>query len=329
MDMNKYNYVFVCTDTDFYKASYADIKERNDAICLWDPLTTNNRVLRTLYKIHTSPRINKVFKVPFQGIWNSKICNVSFEIKKAKCYIFFEGHKNENENEILRYIKKKDNHCMIVIFYQDIVARRGLMNIEKIKKEADLVLSFDQGDVQNYDLIYYPLVYSSIEIPENPSIEKSDVFFVGKAKDRLDRIIASYEVLKRAGLKCDFHIIGVDDQDRKYADEIVYQNQMPYIENLQRIRASKCLLEVMQQGGHGYTLRYCEAIMYDKGIITDNPEIRQAPFYDSEIIYQFKNPADISAEFVKKLPDHPDYHFKDKLSPIKLIEFIEEQLEKI
>ena len=43
------------------------------------------------------------------------------------------------------------------------------------------------------------------------------------------------------------------------------------------------MLEIMQQGGHGYTLRYCEAIAMGKKLATNNPEIEKAPFYNKEL----------------------------------------------
>jgi len=45
---------------------------------------------------------------------------------------------------------------------------------------------------------------------------------------------------------------------------------MPYEENLEYIKRSKCLLEIMQEGGNGYILRTCEAVAYNKKIITNN-----------------------------------------------------------
>ena len=114
------------------------------------------------------------------------------------------------------YFRKRYPGCRIAFFYQDMVKRSMMPNIDVVKQKADIVLSFDQLDAKNYGVYYYPLVYSRIEIPKNEHIKRSDVYFVGKAKDRLDKIIAAYEVFKNAGLKCDFHIIGVEKENRKY-----------------------------------------------------------------------------------------------------------------
>ena len=98
---------------------------------------------------------------------------------------------------------------------------------------------------------------------------------------------------------------------------------MSYVENLNHIRQTKALLEIMQQGGHGYTLRTCEAIMYDKKMITNNPEIKNAEFYSSDRISVFEDVNEIDAEFVLREPHNVDYKFKEELSPLKLLEKID------
>lgn len=324
--MMKYNYVILGSDADFYRASYADLCNRTDSKYIWKSIDTDSKLLNYLYKLHRSRKINKFVQLPFQNIWNGLVFQGVFEDDKPICFVLFASRKKEIDCGLIEYLRNKYASCKIAFFYQDIVKRSMMSNIDAITKKADIVLSFDQVDAKKYGLYYYPLVYSRVEIPQNEHIESSDVYFVGKAKDRLDKIISAYEVFKNAGLKCDFHIIDVEKSDRKYEKEIVYQDQMPYLENLQRIQACKCMLEIMQGGGHGYTLRYCEAIMYDKAIITDNPEVVRAPFYNPSRIQQFVDTEDIDTDFVENISDRVDYGFKEKLSPIHLLRFIDARL---
>ena len=60
-----------------------------------------------------------------------------------------------------------------------------------------------------YGWIYYPLVYSEVHVEDDNDIPESDVYFVGKAKDRLSEIISFFEKCDAAGLKCDFHLVDV------------------------------------------------------------------------------------------------------------------------
>lgn len=318
-----YNYVVLGSGNDYYMTSYADLLEREDVKYLWKQIDTNNKLITLFYKLHTSPLSNKYFNLPLKKIWNKWVFRGHFSDDKPICFILFTCRDREINNGLLSYLRKKYYNCKIVLFYQDLVKKSKISNIDDIKNDFDLILSFDQDDVKKYNLTYYPLVYSMVNIPANPQIESSDIYFVGKAKDRLDKIIETFEKFKNAGLKCDFHIVGVDKKNQTYSDEIVYNEPVPYIENIQRIKASKCMLEIMQQGGHGYTLRYCEAIMFNRKIITDNMEIDRAPFFSSDKIQVFKDVDDIDISFVKQLPVDVDYKYKQKLSPLNLLEYID------
>ena len=135
-------------------------------------------------------------------------------------------------------------------------------------------------------------------------------------------------MLRDAGLRCDFHITEVAPEDRKYADEIDYCTQMPYAENLKRIHKTRCLLEIMQQGGSGYTLRMCEAIMMDKRLLTNNPVVTGEAYYSPERIQTFQTVNQIDTAFITAGERDVDYGWKDRLSPLKLLQFIEDYFER-
>ena len=323
----KYNYVYLGSDADFMRISFGDIEKVDWAKYLCRRIDTGSKVLTGLYQLHTSPKTNRFFRLPGQDIWNKMMFRGNFQDNKPICFIF-APRSRWLQNNIIPYLRKKYLNCCIAIVFQDLVKYSFPQGVEDLLKKVELALSFDHADAEKYGMDYYPLVYSPCDIPEDDSIEESDVYFVGKAKDRLPQILAAYERLRDAGLKCDFYITGVAPEDQKYADEIVYGTQMPYIENLKHVKKTKCLLEIMQGGGHGYTLRACEAIMYGKKMITDNPEIAEAPFYNPELISAFETVEDIDASFVTTGSAVVDYRWKDNLSPLKLLEYIDERLQQ-
>ena len=320
----KYNYVILGSEADFYIASYADVFNCSYAKYLWRRIDTDSPIITSLYRVHMSPITNKFIELPMKSIWNRWIFREKFNNDNPICFIFFAGRNKEINNGAIYYLRSKYKNCKMVLFYQDLVKKSALPQIEKIRNQFDLILSFDQLDVKKYNLLYYPLVYSKTDIKKS-DIPKSDIYFVGKAKDRLEDIREVYSRLKDSGLKCDFHITGVSPEDVR-EDGIVYNMPVSYEENLQRIKASKCMLEIMQKGGHGYTLRYCEAIMYDKKIITNNPEIKEAPFYSEQRIQVFENPQEITDKFVMEGEEKVDYGYKDKLSPKRLLDFLDNKL---
>lgn len=337
LDMNnmdlKYNYVFLGGDTDYTKIAYGDIHTVSWAKHLYHRIDSRNVFLNKLYQLHTSPKTNRFFKIPGQGIWNKMMFRGSFEDDKPICFAF-NPWSRWLRKETLSYLRKNYPGCRIAVIFQDLIAMTfGLYpefmypeGLEALLEQVDIALTFDHADAKKYGMHYYPLVYSHCDIPDDPGVPESDVYFVGKAKDRLPQILAAYEKLRDAGLKCDFYITGVAPENQKYADQIHYCGQMPYMENLKHIKKTKCLLEIMQGGGHGYTLRVCEAIMYDKKMITDNPEIANAPFYRPELISVFDGVENIDPAFVKAEPAVADYGWKQALSPLRLLEYIDERI---
>lgn len=320
----KYNFV-ICgsPNMELYNVSYFDIKGMSNALYLSDNIQTTSKFLNKLYMHHFGPRANKFFDLPFKGIWNKLYYKNRFDNNSNICFILTAYYLKFIKYGLIKDIRKQYPNCKIVYFYQDLAKKIRAIAPEEVKDHFDLVLSFDHKDCETYGFTYYPLVYSCTEIEDDPDIPESDVYFVGKAKDRLPEILEAYEKFRDAGLVCDFHITGVSEEDQRYKGEIDYCNQMPYSENLKRIKKTRCMLEIMQGGGHGYTLRYCEAIAHDRRLITNNSEIKNAPFYNPEYISVFKKCSDVDTEFVKKGEKDVNYNFKDQLSPIRLLEFIE------
>lgn len=92
---------------------------------------------------------------------------------------------------------------------------------------------------------------------------------------------------------------------------------------------SNCILEVLATGQSGATLRYYEAVCYNKKLLTNNKNIVNLPFYNPEWMHVFENTEDIDWGWVKeRVP--VDYHYDGRFSPIHLIDRIielEEQKE--
>lgn len=113
--------------------------------------------------------------------------------------------------------------------------------------------------------------------------------FLGKSKNRLAEIIGCFEQLWRYNVDTDLWLVGVKPEEQVYKDKIHYVSSMAYLENLQHVLHCNCELEIMQAGGFGYTQRMCEVISLDKKLITNNRTVHEAPFYNSDYIFQIEN----------------------------------------
>lgn len=323
MNLNDYKFVVVKpVYGDIYEHCYKDLEGYDNIDLLKGHIKFKFKLEEKIYLKH----FTKKYKLPFRKLWNRRFYKTKFN--KNDNLIFILSYVDENllKYGSIKYLKKKYKNSKFVLFLSDLVIHRRLnMEFNEVKKLFDAVISFDYNDCQKYELYNHPLVYSAPK--ENINIEENiDVYFCGKAKDRLDIIMLIFKYLKKQGLNCKFIISEVSDNKREDIEGLIYLDKfMSYEENLEYIKKSKCLLEIMQEGGNGYTLRTCEAVAYNKKIITNNKILKDSEFYDENMMLIFQNIEDIDINFIKV--QKKDYIDKKLFSPFKLLEKVVDILE--
>ena len=124
---------------------------------------------------------------------------------------------------------------------------------------------------------------------------KSDVFYVGKDKRRshvLSKLVAELKPYYMTGL-------------------------MSYDEYCARAAGAACMLEILQKGQTGMTMRTLEALFFNKKLITTNAAARLLPFYHPDNIYVLDgNERRTIRDFIYAGPCHyprhliADYHIE-------------------
>ena len=328
--MNRFNYVVLGSDWDLYKQSYSDLNTIDYAQYIAGCAPSRSSVKGFLFRLH----FNKWVGLPLKKIWNYFFVNVCCSNDKPVCFILFSNWLHL-DTDIVSFLRKKYDNCKIVWFCQDLISTQRMrgknkkFDVERIKKQFDLVLSFDQKDCVKYGFVYHPLVFSEFHGLKK-TMPESDVYMLAKAKNRLEDIYDIYEALRSKGLRLDINLVDVKPEDQKFKDEIHFLDSkgMPYAENLQHILHTKCILEVMQKNGAGFTQRGCEAVCLGKKLLTNNVFIKDEPFFKKEYISTFSSANDLDYIFVDHISDDVDvnFNYKEKMSPIALLNFIEEKL---
>ena len=126
-----------------------------------------------------------------------------------------------------------------------------------------------------------------------------------------------------AGLKCDFHILRTKNTPKEENLEPYYSKEwVSYPEYLKRARQSMCMLEILQNGQSGMTVRTLEALFFNKKLITDNKSALGFPFYHPDNIYILdKNCNDNLIDFMKR-----PYHniSEDIIAPYRIENWIKQ-----
>lgn len=163
---------------------------------------------------------------------------------------------------------------------------------DRINRDCCELWSFSADDCKTYHMSYNSTYYfeepttcasglkengrHSGEIEPQEEID-TDIFFVGADKGRYGKLMEIKSAAEEAGLKTDFRII----RDAGSSASGEYSTRLDYEDVVRLTKKSRAILEILQEGQRGMSLRPMEAIFFGKKLITDNLTIRAEKFYDS------------------------------------------------
>ena len=150
--------------------------------------------------------------------------------------------------------------------------------------------TFDPIDAVQYGFIQINQVYRLPDVLTCNSNSKlySDIFTAMKDKGRSQTICLVLHLCKEANLSTDFYIVKDGKTvNRKELERFYAKEFLPYPDILQHVMRARCLLEILQEGQSGVTLRTMEALFLHKKLITNNPHIVDYDFYTPNNILVF------------------------------------------
>lgn len=344
------NYVVIANPFVVYRHSYADVMNMDNVRYIDSPKDVLHGIKLLLYntlwgKSYISKGIRKMIKIifpllkleiPDRSMWFHYIAEENYfkDNSSIKDAVFLISDYWLGVSTIPQSLRRKYPQARFVTHLCDLIeSYLGNKDVKAIKETFDLILSFDRRDCVKYGFIYHPLVFSEYRGTLDNTMKYYDIYFLGHVKNRFTDIIKCFEKCWELGLTTDFWLVGVPQAKQVYKDKIHYIDFMSYDENLQHVLHSKCELEIMQQGGTGFTQRVCEVISMGKLLITNNTSITETPFYNNSYILQISSEEDITIDFAKRIKEmsqdtYVDYHYKDQISPISLLKLIEYKLGK-
>ncbi len=213
--------------------------------------------------------------------------------------MIFDGIRGR---DVVEYIRKHNKRARIIIYYvnpMDPTDRKCPVFYQGLGCEF---YTFDPRDAAEYNMTFKPFYYSggaNVLTEEQEIIQ--DIFFVGVDKNRLPMLIKLKEQFDKANLTS--NLIVVADKYRNYSTEekAILSQPVSYEDVIDNVRHSRCVLDIVQEGQSGITLRPMEAMMNDKKLITNNLYIKEYDFYNPENIFilQERNISEL-ADFVRK-----------------------------
>lgn len=184
------------------------------------------------------------------------------------------------------------------------------------------VLTFDPEDAAQYGFTYVNTLYSKQEFP--PAETLYHLFYIGSIKDRLADCLTLLEQLQANGVKAWFKLRGTPAQTAQLPAQNRLEQPLRYEQTAALLQQADCILEMTQAGQSGVTLRYYEAVAYNKKLLTNNPNITRMPFYDARYMKIFNTPQDIDWAWVCD-GETPDYGYTDQFSPLHLAAMLQKE----
>lgn len=319
-------YIIADASGEMAKILYGDILEEDNFHLIDKNNLFQSRFIQWFCMLNISLKANKYFRMPLKNFFYRRIFG---KFKDSKNLCFYIG-VFWYDKDLIKYLKQKYPSAFFVFVFHDTVESKKQifpgLEMAQMKEEFHEIYTYSILDAEKYNLQYMPDMYSKISSGEIIPFPEYDVVFIGAAKDRLSLLIQIYDKLAQSGLDCWFYIVGAEKAEQVFREGIVYSDKyLPFSEVLSRQISSRCLLEVTQKGCVDATLRFWDAVMYNKKIITNCSAVTKYKYYNPEYVNLFSDVSEIDVNLIKKVVP-VDYQYEGDLSPKKCFETIRERL---
>ena len=322
---------------DWCKISLLALCESENISLINKKIPVNGIVKANIARIYFCWRINKFFSMPLKKIWYKelkiKLQKLGFE--NGDTILIYDHNVFGGEKTFIDYIRVKFPKTKLIYVFTNIVeftSAKEKNYVDKLNDWYDVVFAFDPEDAKKYNFAYSPLIYDPDPAYDKDKMENrgNTVFYVGQAKDRLQSLLSIHKKLKNIGIQCNFHIANVQKKDILPSDDIVYNQWMSYADTVTAIEKSTCLLDAIQGNSTGLTIKTCEAVCYDKKLITTNKHVAEYPFYDPRFIRIVESPDDIDEAFFSENREvHYSKEGKEYFSAKNFLKRLERELSKV
>ena len=318
-------YLIVDDEHILYRTMFSDLFKTKEYNVTEVPRMIIPGFLKPLYNLHYNRKINSHIFLPFKMIWTNcyQLHKYPFNDSEEYTVIFLNGSLRFHFSKgYLKKIKKKHTNVKLaMILYDSFVNPAAKRSISMIPI-FDYVFSFDKRDCETHGLQH---IYSTFSLPDGLELDRNkhtSAFFIGYGAGRLKLLQEVFKTITSEVQNCYFGIAGVGEKDIIDIKDVHYNITIPYSEELQMAYNTDCIVEVVKEGQAGVSLRTCEAIAFNKKLLTNNVQIKEMPFYDSRYISVFNTPNEIDINFVKAKIE-VKYDDNDFFSPVSILKKIE------
>ena len=183
--------------------------------------------------------------------------------------------------EYMKWLHKKCPDCKIILKYDNPV--KPHYTPDGFPDEWCIKWTCDKDDAKKFNMRLYEGggYFSQWKVKkEEPEY---DVFYVGKDKNRLDKLNEIEKELQIHGAKTMFYITW--ERGWQHKDDGIHKPFLPYEKVLDYIGKSRAILHLLGGAQNGITLRIQESLIHKVKLITDDVNIVDYDFYNPNNIF--------------------------------------------
>ena len=258
-------------------------------LALYAPLEFSQYYSADVYPLYKE--LHGLQRTLFKLYEHVHFCNVTrwledwkYKISEYDVIFIFDGVRGR---DVIEYIRDHNKRARIIIYYinpVDFADRKAPHHYKGLDCEF---YTFDPIDAKKFGIKFKPYFYSEeymVDCDEKVDI-KQDVFFVGVDKDRLGIIKDLHKKFEQMNLTDKLMIVATPHKKYSRSDEKWLAKRVPYEKIAENIKQSRAILDIVQSGQSGITLRPMEAMFYNKKLITNNIYIKEYDFYNPRNIF--------------------------------------------
>lgn len=318
------NYIFFASDEPYFRIGYSDIIDNENVVFKTRYLWRQSLLLKKLNIAHCHTNVSKKLHLPFQNLWYKQYFPLPYVQGCEYVFIFFYGWNHIVDNGYMQYLRKRYVNCKCVLFLQDVNNARKL-DIEKQKEQFDHIMVFEKNFANSNGIEYYPLVYGYHY--ENESSDRPiDLLFVGRSKGRSHFLEKIYRKLSLRGLNCHFCVTDIEKSFNSQTTGLHVEKRIQYEENVNLLKRSKCVLDIVPPDTNCNTIRMGEAIAFNNRMLTNNVYVKDEPFYSPSLISIYSSEDDIDIDFLKQPYLQINYSNRHVLSGKAFLEHLDQVL---
>ena len=230
-------------------------------------------------------------------------------------------------------IRERHPECHLIFYFVDALERAASVNslsegdILAYLSHYDAVYTYDRADAARFAgrmrFVDIPLWHAPAPAPSAP---EADLYFCGRNKKRGELLLAIHRRLSDAGMRCRMQIAGEEGMAGTLPG-VTHSSWVPYEDTVAELNRANCVLEVLAAFNKEPTLRYKEAVIYNKKFLTNNPDIASLPYYDPRWMRSFQTAQDIDLDWLRAV-EPVDYGYRGEYGAETFFKRVEEEFSR-